>query len=173
MSGWVSLGRPSPSTPAPAPRHIPASGSGIVGVPSLLPLPEADFKEGRNRTHQNHYLRTFRGFTSFNEQVRGFVHHSHSQHLGTLPCGTWRGWKQGIQHPDTNSASTFPAPSLYQGKVEVKAAPRYLGYKLSAGEGHGFPGRNAVQPATSSQSDSWSTWHCPEAHAMLLRELEM
>lgn len=86
-----------------------------------------------------------------------------SNSLGTQPGGTWRGWGQGIQHPDISSASTFPAPHMYQGKVGVQAAPRYLGYKLSAREGYGFPGRNAMQPAARSERDTWSTWHCPEA----------
>lgn len=60
-----------------------------------------------------------------------------STSLGTQSGGTWKGWEQEIQHPDTSSASTFSSPHMYQGEVRVKAAPRYLGYKLSAGEGHG------------------------------------
>lgn len=50
MSGWVSPGRPSPSTPALAPRHIPASGSGIVGVPSSSPSARGRFQD---RSKQN------------------------------------------------------------------------------------------------------------------------
>lgn len=142
-------------------------------VPSLPLLPEADFKAGQNRTHQNHDLRTLTGFTSLNEQVRGFIH-SHPQHsLGTQPGGTWRGWGQGIQHPDTSSASTFPAPHMYQGKVGVKAAPRYLGYKQSAGEGHGLPRQECHAAYSQISKGPLEHLTLPREHPILLRELEM